>query len=716
MIKTIKLVDISKYYHDENSVVMGLRKVNLEFKLGEFIAITGESGCGKSTLLNVISGVDTYEEGEMYIDGEETSYYSNDDWERYRSETVGFIFQNYNLIDSYTVLENVCAPMIIQGIKRKEYLKRAKEIINRVGLGNYLHQKSTKLSGGQKQRLAIARALAKNTDIIVADEPTGNLDSESGKQIIELLKEISKDKLVIIVTHNYEEVSSSVTRKIRLFDGEVAEDREIKPIVVNEVLENEDNTKTSNSFFVKSFKFALLNLKNQPKRTILLLTITFMMSLFVLFFFIMFSISNDVISIIKPSGVFANNYEERVVAAKKDKTVLTKADIKALSEINNVISVNQYDIMIDYFISGDDGELNGNMNQCSLIDEDDLVVGKMPEDFFDVVVATTINAEIFEEKYLNKKYIVYSNFGQNYQFNIVGMTRKNYGVETTFYLQDDTIKQLFYQTVVMQAVERKLYFMYSEIDYRNYFEVFDMYILEGKELENNSIGLSKKLFDYYVSKGFRKADVLNIYFNEAKVNSTVIESDENAVYFSTDLYDSLNLDPKQASLTMKDYNNLNKTMKTLEEMGYYSVSPYDITPQVDFMEIFIYVIFFGISCGINLLMIYLVGYLVIKQILLSKKKDYTIFRSMGVNSKTIMLMSKIEILSCFLIAFILVIITFFVTRSSITESEISRFLYEMRFRDFIVIGIINLILSLLVSSRYNKLLMKKSLLVNLKQN
>lgn len=225
----LKLENISKFYHEGNLVTLGLRKISLEFHQGEFVAITGESGSGKSTLLNVLSGIDSYEDGEFYVEGEETSGFDDQDWENYRRNYIGFIFQNYNLIDSYTVLENVEAAMVVQGISAKERRERAKEIIAKVGLTDHINHKATKLSGGQKQRVAIARALAKNTKIIVADEPTGNLDSESGKQIIALLSEISKEKLVLLVTHNYEMVADYVSRKIKLADGEVVEDRILKP-------------------------------------------------------------------------------------------------------------------------------------------------------------------------------------------------------------------------------------------------------------------------------------------------------------------------------------------------------------------------------------------------------------------------------------------------------------------------------------------------------
>lgn len=227
----IELKDVTKYYSSDTSVAMALRNINLEFHKGEFVVITGKSGSGKSTLLNVISGMDTYEEGEMYFNGMETSYYDKKDWEDYRRENISFIYQSYNLIDSYTALENVETVMRIENGKesRRERKKRALEILDQVGLKKRARHKAVHLSSGQKQRLGIARALAKDTDIIIADEPTGNLDVENGVAVMKMLYELSRDKLVIVVTHNFEQVQDFATRKIRLFDGEVAEDILLNP-------------------------------------------------------------------------------------------------------------------------------------------------------------------------------------------------------------------------------------------------------------------------------------------------------------------------------------------------------------------------------------------------------------------------------------------------------------------------------------------------------
>ena len=209
----LQLKNIGKIYVSEGTVAVGIRNVNLSFERGEFVAITGASGSGKSTLLNVISGMDTYEEGELLIEGKPTSHYIQSDWEEYREKYISFIFQDYNIIDSFTVLQNVeLALMDIRNpLERK---RRAIELLRRVGLESHLKQKGSRLSGGQKQRCVIARALAKDSPIILADEPTGNLDAQSSKEIVELLKEVSKDKLLIVVTHNYDEVKESDDRSL----------------------------------------------------------------------------------------------------------------------------------------------------------------------------------------------------------------------------------------------------------------------------------------------------------------------------------------------------------------------------------------------------------------------------------------------------------------------------------------------------------------------
>ena len=242
----LKLNNIGKIYVSEGNVAVGIRGVNLSFELGEFVAITGASGSGKSTLLNVLSGMDTYEEGELFIEGKSTSHYLQPDWEEYRQKYISFIFQDYNIIDSFTVLQNVELALmtIADPVERR---RRAIELIERVGLKSHMKHKGSQLSGGQKQRTVIARALAKDSPIILADEPTGNLDSETSKEIVELLREVSKNKLLIMVTHNFDQVEHVATRHIRVYDGAIESDRVLVPTetVSSEESDEEKSSKAS---------------------------------------------------------------------------------------------------------------------------------------------------------------------------------------------------------------------------------------------------------------------------------------------------------------------------------------------------------------------------------------------------------------------------------------------------------------------------------------
>ena len=220
----LKLKDIRKDYLSGDSTVHALKGIDLEFRESEFVAILGHSGCGKTTLLNIIGGLDQYTSGDLVINGKSTKNFSDADWDTYRNHSIGFVFQSYNLIPHQTVLANVELALTLSGVAPAERKARAKEALEKVGLGDQLNKKPNQMSGGQMQRVAIARALVNDPDILLADEPTGALDSDTSVQIMEILKEISKDKLIIMVTHNPELADSYASRIIRLHDGEIVGD------------------------------------------------------------------------------------------------------------------------------------------------------------------------------------------------------------------------------------------------------------------------------------------------------------------------------------------------------------------------------------------------------------------------------------------------------------------------------------------------------------
>lgn len=220
----LKLKNIVKEYPTGDSKVVALRGVSIEFRKSEFVSILGHSGCGKTTLLNIIGGLDQYTTGDLIIEGKSTKDFKDSDWDTYRNHSVGFVFQNYNLIPHQSVLSNVELALTLSGVSREERRERAKVALEKVGLGDQLGKKPNQMSGGQMQRVAIARALVNNPEILLADEPTGALDSETSVQIMDLLKEISKDRLVIMVTHNPELAERYSTRIIRLVDGKIVSD------------------------------------------------------------------------------------------------------------------------------------------------------------------------------------------------------------------------------------------------------------------------------------------------------------------------------------------------------------------------------------------------------------------------------------------------------------------------------------------------------------
>ncbi len=419
----IKLQNISKYYYSETAVTQALQGINLEFRMGEFVAITGESGSGKSTLLRIISGMDTFDDGELYVDGQPTFQYDEDDWEEYRRTKIGFVFQDYSLIGHYTAKENIVSALLIMGVPEKEAGDKAIHYLERVGLSAQRDQRASKLSSGQKQRLSIARALAKDTDIIVADEPTGNLDSETGAQIVKLLRDLSQDHLVIMVTHNYEQVEKYVTRKVRLHDGslildvsenmdtnqksEVSEntDTDQKSEVSenmdtdqkSEVSENTDtdqksemsenvdsNEKTSDGKKSESNEerlrdrtigriFVRMNAVRQPEKIALFMGF-FLAAAIVSFLFIgqLLMNADDIYTKKYSATSFARKDDKRISIRRKDQKFMTKKDIDRLTKMKHVVSVDRYDIVNDvnyYFEEGKDYRQEYGYNRMSTSNE-----------------------------------------------------------------------------------------------------------------------------------------------------------------------------------------------------------------------------------------------------------------------------------------------------------------------------------------------------------
>lgn len=275
----LELKNIVKIYPTGNEDVTALKGVDLRFRKSEFVSILGPSGCGKTTMLNIIGGLDGYTSGDLVINGKSTKEYKDRDWDNYRNHSIGFVFQSYNLIPHQTVLSNVELALTLSGVPKKERRRRAKEALELVGLGDQLKKKPAEMSGGQMQRVAIARAIVNNPDIVLADEPTGALDSETGIQVMKILKELSKDRLVIMVTHNPDLAEEYSTRIVRMLDGLITSDSmpvtdDEMTAALAEISEKEASLprkkvkKPSMSFFT-AFSLSLRNLITKKGRTIL---------------------------------------------------------------------------------------------------------------------------------------------------------------------------------------------------------------------------------------------------------------------------------------------------------------------------------------------------------------------------------------------------------------------------------------------------------------
>ena len=289
----LRCENIIKDYPTSDEVVHALKGVSLSFRNNEFVSILGQSGCGKTTFLNIIGGLDHYTSGDLIINGKSTRNYKDKDWDTYRNHKIGFVFQSYNLITHQSVLSNVELALTLSGVGKEERKKRAIEALTKVGLKDQIYKKPTQLSGGQMQRVAIARAIVNNPDIILADEPTGALDSSTSIQIMEILKKISKDKLVIMVTHNPELAQKYSSRIIRLSDGEVISDS--NPYNEFEELNNSQIDKKTSMSFKTALSLSLNNLMTKKARTIL---VSFAGSIGIIGIALILSLSNGVQSYI----------------------------------------------------------------------------------------------------------------------------------------------------------------------------------------------------------------------------------------------------------------------------------------------------------------------------------------------------------------------------------------------------------------------------------
>ncbi len=727
--EALRLERVSKYYQSENNVSVGMKHISLSFHMGEFVAVTGESGSGKSTLLNVLSGLDKYEEGEMFIFSEETSHYQIKDFETYRRENVGFVFQNYNIIDSYTVFQNVMLALELQGFPSKERKARALKLIDQVGLTKQKNQKSSKLSGGQKQRAVIARALAKDTPIIVCDEPTGNLDQTSAEQIMSLLNDVSKDKLVIVVTHEFDLVAPYATRRIKMSDGEVVEDIQLKAHQEVSVTKR-DQLKKLNIFDL--LKFSMRNLFAQPKRFFFML---FLMLIAISVFTIVYS--NQIYGLrttgLEQSETYPSVPNSRVLVERRDGNPLTQEDINHIQSYRDVNKVFAYGALfhndtrfnIVTFYNNDDvmDMMNYRFNDSAhVLTSNSLLEGRLPIAMDEIVVSNYWWGIDIDQTVLltsdriwdwDKNSLEEAGIGY---FKIVGIVDNDM---ETIYFSDDYLSQIYpTEPTLDQSLK-----------------------MQVKQSLENSLRLSINNNDVFVYDAFKEYDGYDVYLNDEELFETplsieveiqaeslsqtltmnktlvfangILENEFNYGYISTSVYDEIvntlllevedeyvSLPSAIASVSVENQLAGTRLIESLDTEVYKVYYPANIPGFLQEFLVFILAIVAVIILLILGLFLYAVIHAVTKNMMNARKKDFSIFRSVGAHESTLSILVIIEQILLSMIGLILSVLILNAIVSFVPNHGLT--IEYMRISDYIILVFAITLLGLWLGLRFNK--------------
>jgi len=746
----IKLENVSKFYKSAETVSVGMQRINLDFELGEFVAVTGESGSGKSTLLNVISGLDGYEEGELYINGEETSHFTIADWERYRGSNIGFVFQNYNIIDSFTVYQNVLLALEVQGYPTNERKQRALELIDKVGLLSHKNHKASKLSGGQKQRAVIARALAKDCPIIVADEPTGNLDSTSGAQVLKLLHDISKNKLVIVVTHDFEQVEEYATRKIKMHDGEVVEDKKLKK---TESMEHGVLPGHRGMPFLTLLRFTLRSLFSAPKRlTFLVLMQAIVMIAFSMVYTYRVSQMREVEN--TQSSRFPNVTETRVLVERKDGAAFTASDITYFENLRTVEHVYEnglafYNSSRLYVYRDQDGYPNdiGGFDQYSSgrIDGTDAAVMLRAQDV-DGDIPTARNEIVIGHEWMDYTIgetikIATSEWLRNPdeddfigEFTIVGIdtTRKNIVYFSDEFLNDQEVERYStdYQVLNNFYYMAQSGFNYETNDNSYFIEYSDKNNLTGRQFvipgdaENPTGPVDVTIRSWYYDEITWVSKMITYVLEDVEL----IYNDEIEYYamYSEELYqevldyllvtyesDYIIQNRPVASLSVMGRNNGVKTVNAIDYEIYRAIYPANIPNPEAAIIVFIVGLFTGVLLFVMGILLYSIVHAVSKNIMKSRKKDFAIFRSIGTNKSTL---AKLVVLEQMMIAAIsAAIMLIALTLLGQYIPAVYRNIQYMEVSDYMILIIIFLLFGAWLGLRFNKRIFNQTVIETIVQ-
>lgn len=722
----LKLENVSKIYYTNGIVATGISKVNLELNIGEFVVITGESGSGKSTLLNVISGIDSYEEGEMYINGKETSHYTEKDFEEYRKKYIANIFQSFNLINSYTVYQNVELVLLLNGYKRKQIKKKVLDIIDKVGLTKFKNTKVSKLSGGQKQRVAIARAIVKDTPIIVADEPTGNLDTKSAYEIIELLKNVAKDKLVVIVTHNIEQVEKYATRIIKMHDGRMIQNTEIKNI-------NEDSKITQasgkNITIPNQYRLGIRNTFNIFSKFILLFIVFTFMSVAFLSEYSAFKLVEH--STEESSGYSANLRDiskERILINKQNREPFIEDDYNKIKQLSNIDYIVEDDISLDtefilrndtlntYGYIKDINNFKGNIDIGRMPENDDEIILKANKDDYTItqMLDETLNSEFSLQKSYREGDTIRTVKIVGIQYN-----ENNTIYDRTFYVSNE-VKKVVRSYVHNQYSDMKTLLNDKYVQYN--IEISEnvepgtaivnddlKYQFKNNKIINQNINISvsniyyEDNIDLTIAKTFTKSNLKKL------TGYTDYSYYQNAIIINPDDYNSLYDKPSyQSSVYVKDASIIDQTMSELENLGLKPKKATDFKVEYE-NESQIVKIFKVVVTIFVIIVVFFISYLIISIILKSRNIYYTTLRMLGATSKSTRKILNIELFINSTLSYLMVLTFGYLVKQDIIKIEfIANLIKYITLNECILMYLILFVVTQLIARKFAKKIFKSS--------
>lgn len=734
----IELKNLTKIYHTEKEGAIALKNISLKFPEVGFVALTGQSGSGKTTLLQVLSGFQSYEEGNMFIDGIDALSYQKEDWKEYQKSYVGFVFQDYGLIESYTVLSNVVLALEIVGYKNKDAINKAHKFLKIVHLDELSNQKVSALSSGQKQRLSIARAIAKEPKIVLCDEPTANLDPKNSIEIMELLAEISKKTLVIMSTHNYEDAKGFANYFVRLYKGNLVGFECVRTVEEKETVEIISHKPAIFSIF-------LTYLKSRKIRTIFTsLFLSIMFIALIIFLSIFISNVDDAKTKVLKHDTFNNINNNELLVMKTDNSIFSQNELDKFNRISHVTDTDYYslasdmnyyyrkdidyeeEIYISHVGSGPDSvEITETRikyisdklyikSYKNKVAESSLNAGKLPEKYGEVIAGSEYNVGDKITIYF-KDEAIFGDRSIKYVFTVSGVLKTK---SADLYFSEEFVKQIDYMIKYSKEYVFYIYLYYVDVlgDNRSYSERFIPFYNEN--LGSNELVISNAYFES-VAKKFPKN------YTDASYYEKITETKDKAIvpkeytsdipstfiFVGKDIYDLYSRD--YASNTIRiyvdEYPYVDDVINDLSKMGYNILSPYrssSLTYDDELVNRRSISLILSFSLIVVLLLVFFAFYYLILNV---KNNEERVMNLLGANVNLFSTLNILDTLLTLILGIIIGLITYIAILSKTIPylSEMGKYLRLQHYLLILLLIVIVLGLSNLAYRRkLNKLFVK----------